>query len=1137
MAGRTPHLNLAYFDYGDVLDSPLNVEREIERFIVIDKQLYGYAKIFGNGVIEGWDISAGNNLSVTITSGVGLISGIAVESFFPSTLGPLPSNSLLYIYVDRTRSSVRDRSANFFYSRTQQSGDVILLATVSTGGIGIQSVDNSVRKLIGFRDMISEIVSQHRHNGISAPKIDLDTETQGLLPSSKMDEVDASKVKGGKLDKSVLPTISHSELEDIGSLSHAQLDSFIKTLPGDNTALLGEIETINALRRIIYHKQNTDADYDATFVNEFAVIPGIDGDRFIDFENSTANINISEGCVSGIPASLLAGEYDPADPYSTDEYGLQVRSATFGPSDFKDAPTKINLNIDESGARLSSNASSDRIVETFDSGTNGELIPSFSSVLEHEYEDADIRFSDTSAQGPLAALMTINDVRIARFSRDFDAPEDWSTFDKIEMYIRTFGATPHSGLYFIIYDGEGEELYRHTLVPSTTSTEVSDNAGLAFFERFEVPINTLDRNRISGFAIETGELNRNFQQFAVDAMYLRSDEFVQPQGTLRLRYETSGYVVFDNVEYISTTPGASELRMQVRVANSLEELSEKPFSPILSSSETFALSGRVIEIQFTFISTPDRSATPNLEGVVLNWLAPSSVSGLSLSSADLFSRGENRNTIVIEDPVGGDNVLMERINVGNFYFINDGVANELDPDRVPVSAVRGDLLPITPIQAMATVLSEDGNVLASEITPRGLNNPKSIFRLIDGSFLISDTDNDRIIEVTADGKFVRGYASHNGLPDDLLPEDSGPIALTSNYNPRLGRLYITFSFDFDITAVNLRNVNIIIGAGTVLSLSNDTDRPMTLLGSLFGDYNPSTEVWEPPSGENAALIDNVITVQLSPEKQSLLNATNDAVQIEVNGNPFAIECFKGDYMYFGRFGIQNPIDAKRTDRNTIVVANAQVTSVSDTLLSGFPFLEFDLATGTPFQDSVLGTYFGYAGLAFSDIVLGSAHPYTIENSLGETERRVLVAGLSVPTVGENQGSDGTSGSNLSGTGLFSGTFGSGNPADPKGVNGGVELGSTDEEKLANFVGRVIVMNPDNGIVTYRYTCPDGLFPSDATLDKDGNIVVAETGIGDVTGRIVTLDDQGNVIRLVGDGLFSRVNDVRVLEGNNLFVST
>jgi hypothetical protein len=82
MAGFTNNFSLAYFDFGDKLDQPLNIQHEIQRFVLIDKQMFGLYNIFGNGVIQGWNVTPGSGLSIRISAGIGIINNYAVETEF-----------------------------------------------------------------------------------------------------------------------------------------------------------------------------------------------------------------------------------------------------------------------------------------------------------------------------------------------------------------------------------------------------------------------------------------------------------------------------------------------------------------------------------------------------------------------------------------------------------------------------------------------------------------------------------------------------------------------------------------------------------------------------------------------------------------------------------------------------------------------------------------------------------------------------------------------------------------------------------------------------------------------------------------------------------------------------------------------
>jgi len=100
--GTTRYYNMAFFDFGDQLDTTLNVQKEIDRFVLIDKQIYGLYNIFSNGVISGWDVADAEfseefGITVDISAGIGIINFIAAETDITSSLINLPPNSLFWV--------------------------------------------------------------------------------------------------------------------------------------------------------------------------------------------------------------------------------------------------------------------------------------------------------------------------------------------------------------------------------------------------------------------------------------------------------------------------------------------------------------------------------------------------------------------------------------------------------------------------------------------------------------------------------------------------------------------------------------------------------------------------------------------------------------------------------------------------------------------------------------------------------------------------------------------------------------------------------------------------------------------------------------------------------------------------------
>ncbi|GAG11358.1 unnamed protein product, partial [marine sediment metagenome] len=196
-------------------------------------------------------------------------------------------------------STYLDRGVNFLYSEFPVPG-AIKIALVSTGADNIVFIDNNVRDLIGFEEIIQEAINEHKHRGTPS-KIDLVEEVRNQLPGARLEGIDASKVVSGRFDVDRIPLVDHNDLEHNGMLNHAALDSFVRTFSQSNRELLGEINSVNLLKMIIFHKYK-DVDVDEYFINELALIPGISPNEFIDFTATTANVDLGSGCISGIPS-------------------------------------------------------------------------------------------------------------------------------------------------------------------------------------------------------------------------------------------------------------------------------------------------------------------------------------------------------------------------------------------------------------------------------------------------------------------------------------------------------------------------------------------------------------------------------------------------------------------------------------------------------------------------------------------------------------------------------------------------------------------------------------------------------------------------------------------------------------------
>ncbi len=192
--GQTRYFNLAFFDFGERLESPLNVQKEIDRFMVIDKQLYGLYNVFGVGVVNGWVVreagnTGDNGISISICQGLGIIDFMTVESYIPSFIFNLTPNSILDVYATIDGNTLTDRTVEFFISSSFNltNNSVIRIARLATGNNSILFIDNTIRDQVSFAEIIEDQVNQHKHRG-TPTKIDLQTETKNQLSGASYNQ-------------------------------------------------------------------------------------------------------------------------------------------------------------------------------------------------------------------------------------------------------------------------------------------------------------------------------------------------------------------------------------------------------------------------------------------------------------------------------------------------------------------------------------------------------------------------------------------------------------------------------------------------------------------------------------------------------------------------------------------------------------------------------------------------------------------------------------------------------------------------------------------------------------------------------------------------------------------------------------
>ena len=67
MSKRTSKYQMTYFEEGDISSS----KAEMQRWETIDSQLQSLYQVIGNGILEGWELTASDGLNIVITPGSG----------------------------------------------------------------------------------------------------------------------------------------------------------------------------------------------------------------------------------------------------------------------------------------------------------------------------------------------------------------------------------------------------------------------------------------------------------------------------------------------------------------------------------------------------------------------------------------------------------------------------------------------------------------------------------------------------------------------------------------------------------------------------------------------------------------------------------------------------------------------------------------------------------------------------------------------------------------------------------------------------------------------------------------------------------------------------------------------------------
>ena len=1123
MASSTRNYGLGYFDFGDPLNTDFSAQVEIDRFILLDKQLFGMMSIFGNGVIDGWEVSAVETFTVAISPGFGNLNFVAGRTQFSSEISGLIANSTVFIFARLLENTGFSENIEFIVSATQGISDprFLLLAQVTVGSLSIESIDNSIRQEIEFLTLIKAAIKNHRHRGgsLNPSKIDLSSEVKGQLPSFRIADFDAEKITTGTFDLSRMPLLDHQELKNIGLLTHPQLDTFVKTLEISNKEIFGEIGTANLLQlvlaaKFIYDDPNSDLyiadrDVDEFMINELAMIPGITPNETIDFDATTAVVDLEQHFVKGIPPVSGTSFYITYDTELAWRSAHSIQNLTVVGDTvalaFNDAD-ETNIQTIEG---FESATEDEEILD--DSGTgSGGLFKRQTLILDDQAHIRAETSADSVVEGFFSGKFSHQQTFRTQFVKEFGSAQDWSTFDSFVLHIKCT-STPHGAVKLFFFDSSGDQSTEYVILDTDEMTENEDSAANNFEVRI-VDLTTLPfANAVQGFVIYTDDIENPFV-FFIDFINIQRAVLLPEEGTLKLRAALGSQVTFSQIEFDIIEPPGTLVTVRARAASGTAFLVREDFTAQLSNGDVINLVGSDLEIEIVFKPDTARVISPILQSVRVLIVTEAEIDGFVINTQTEFSRGDADNIDIATD---GTLSLDTPIYVDSYYFALASTINQVrentsgDTPFVEAElAIFGNNSPISPNQVFKAV--EDNS---AQVTLAKLFDPRSVKRQFDRSFLVADTYNDRILQFSEDGELLTGIGSVNYSTDKIFP-------ISAAVDRRTGILYIVWSNSVSFATVNMSRITLQTSTQQI-QLIKDFDKILGLTTEELQGVNAAGQVMPVHlSPQNAGL------AQQLPATDGFMFASNEVLATGIDTDsviyqkiftPLGIPLFVGNFAYIN--GIFSPTYVEKTDTDGFVITNGTV-AVRDFV---FPEAVEESITKSINVSSIIevdknnNIIFGSDVVKFSPFIPGRAEKLD--------KNTFLIGGL------RPDGEEGTPDNN--------------HPFNFRNIFGDSDLRRIQKETLSQiifegespFVGVVILFDKQAGAKTFEYTSPEGVGVADVDIDTlTGQYVVAESSFNQ-SGRIIKLDSTGTIVFSFGQGTFGVVNSVRTGISGNMVIST
>lgn len=375
----TPNFRFVYID--ETTNKYVSATAESRNWNFVDWQFKGITDIIGEGTDSGWDVTEATGLNVDISAGTGLVNGYYCFTSDPYENLEVAASTTNYIYAQSTIDSPLTGEVLFVADDVEgATPNAILLAEVVTDEDSIVSISVVNRSTIGFTNSLQDYLTAHHHDGNPVDFINLGTDVTGILDADNIGDIPASKVTG-ILSLSQMPQQSHTELSDIGVLTHDELDTYIDALDLITHIKFGSILSTQVAQMLlalahIYYEPEDPGGFFRFIPNLVLLIPGVttfaasvDTPNYtdlLDTVNTTAEIDeVNHVYLSALGTALGTPE-SYSKQFTTD-------------ADWNGAVSLTNITVEDGSISLSvlssttTYAASGTIVYHYDSGRVSEF--------------------------------------------------------------------------------------------------------------------------------------------------------------------------------------------------------------------------------------------------------------------------------------------------------------------------------------------------------------------------------------------------------------------------------------------------------------------------------------------------------------------------------------------------------------------------------------------------------------------------------------------------------------------------------------------------------------------------------------------------------------------------------------------